>query len=179
MLIILVALVLSLQTSVSSAQEVIDIPQEVVIVEEAGAQPEIPPDVVQDAITPPVGVATDGVIVIEDTPVTEDRDYKRLDIMAFQSLSYESTGEYTQVSKAEVVEGDVIGFDASMVDVVESTDEIHVYDAPCGKGWQLFVKETEYGYITSSSTGKTSYEPYTVVRSYGYGCEHDSRTQNW
>jgi len=99
--------------------------------------------------------------------------------MAFQALSFESTGEYTQVKDAQVVEGDVIGFEASMVDVVEPTEEIHVYEAPCGKGWQLIVHDIDYGYITSSSTGKTEYLPYDVVRSYGYGCEHTDRTFNW
>jgi len=155
------------------------------------AQEEVPidiviPDVIIDTPAPeleqPVDIPLEqGGIVVNEPIISEDivRDEKRLDIMAFQSLSYESTGEFTQVKDVKVVQGDVIGFDASMVDIVEPTDEIHVYEAPCGKGWQLIVHDFDYGYITSSTTGKTVYEPYPVVRSYGYGCEHDSRTENW
>jgi len=179
----MVILVLSLRTSVSNAQEIIDTPTEETIIEVPVDEVPLPEssleeqavlnDTVEEA---PVELITPPVVSL---PIDTTYDDKRLEIMAFQLLSFESTGEYTQVKEAQVVEGDVIGFDASMVDVVESTDEIHVYDAPCGKGWQLIIYEDLIFRELSTTTKMFEDRVERIVRSYGYGCEHDMRTINW
>jgi len=163
-----------------NAQETIDTPVDVAIPTEAGAQPEQDaPLTVEEAVI----VVSDPIIpdpIIEPTPTGDWYDDTRLQIMSAQALSYESTGEYTQISKqAEIVEGDSITFEAVKADIFTGKEEVHVYEAPCGRGWQLIVYDEEYGYITSSTTGKTELQPYPVVRSYGYGCEHTVRTANW
>jgi len=145
----------------------------------------MPPPTVEEAVVVveerPVEVAApieEGPV--EVTPTTDWYDDTRLQIMSAQSLSYETTGEYTQINRAqEVVEGDAITFDAVKADIFTGNEEVHVYEAPCGRGWQLIIHDEAMGYVTSSTTGKTTYEPYAVTRSYGYGCEHDARTVNW
>jgi len=168
----------------ANAQEVIDTPVDVAIPTEAGAEPEQHADAIgKDTpidTPPPEG----GVVVIDPPkdvePVTDWYDDIRLQVMSAQSLSYESTGEYTQITKqAEIVSGDSITFEAVKDDIFTGKEEVHVYEAPCGRGWQLIIYDEEYGYFTSSTTGKTELQPYAVVRSYGYGCEHDARTANW
>lgn len=96
-----------------------------------------------------------------------------------QSISFETSGEFIQVKEAQALSGDSITFEAVIGAEVDSNQEIHVYDGPCGKGWQLIIHDIDYGFVYSSTTGKAEYTSYPITRSYGYGCEHTSRTENW
>lgn len=179
-MLLLLGFVVSLRVN---AQEVIDIAPEAAIPVEPVPELEQPvPEQAPLISEEPVAVIEKPIeesAALEVGPVDITLDDKRLDIMAFQALSFESTGEYTQIKNAEVVEGDVIGFEASMVGVVEPTEEIHVYEAPCGKGWQLIIYEDNVVRRLSSTTKMFEDQVERTVRSYGYGCEHDSRTFNW
>jgi hypothetical protein len=132
-------------------------------------------------------VDSSATAVIEKSPVDSEgvslsleRDQLRLDLVAFQSLSVDEVGEYTQIGKNErFIDGDDMGFNASAPEILKGNEEVHVYDAPCGRGWQLIIHDTAQGYVTSSTTGKTILGSYPITRSYGYGCEHDIRTSNW
>jgi len=155
---------------------------------------ELSSEVVSDTVVEEPVAISEGVIqdavpnnpvpeqVVKDPPVavSTDRDSVRLELTAFQSLSYESTGEYTQIKEnKEFIDGDVIGFDASAKRILSGKEELHVYDAPCGRGWQLIVHDTELQNVFSSTTKSYFKTMVPIVRSYGYGCEHDSRTANW
>lgn len=107
-----------------------------------------------------------------------NRDQLRLDIIAMQIDSFQTSGDYIQVKDAQALSGDSITFEAVVGSQVDSNQEIHVYEAPCGKGWQLLITDYAEGYIMASS-GQAVLGKYPVYRSYGYGCEHIDRTYNW
>lgn len=110
-----------------------------------------------------------------------DRDQLRLDITSMQTMSFETSGEFIQVKDARALSGDSITFEAVVGAEVDSYQEVHVYEAPCGKGWQLII--TDPGQYVESiqfdNEGKQFKAFVPIQRSYGYGCEHASRTFNW
>lgn len=111
------------------------------------------------------------------------KDNFRLELISFQSLSFETTGEYTQIKNKNVVEGDTIGFEASIKNDPANLAldyEVHVYEAPCGRGWLLKIYDrtnlVESLLLDENNVQFTSYLP--TIRTYAYGCEHE-RTFNW
>jgi len=160
------------------------------------AQEEVPidivtPDVIIDTPAPELEqpVDTVGTDTPIDIPPLEGgivvdvaRDVDRLAIKAFQMIAMEDTGEYIQVGlNKEFVDGDIATFQSIAVDDVKTNYEIHVYDAPCGRGWQLIVHDdsvlVESRQFNDKGQQVSAYVP--LVRSYGYGCESASRTENW
>lgn len=151
--------------SIVNAQETLDTPVEVAIEEQ-----------VVDTSTQVTPTEEVGV------PVIDERDFTRLDVKAFQTLANEDTGEYIQVGLGkELIEGDSVTFNAVAVYDLKGNEEIHVYEAPCGRGWQLIVYEYETlveGFQFDTYGNEVpAYKP--LVRSYGYGCESVERTFNW
>jgi len=162
--------------------EVIDTPVEIAIEETPAAQPE-QEVTVQAPLEEPVAVTEPPIVeepIIIDPPTGDWYDDTRLQIMSAQALSFESTGEYTQISKeAEIIDGDSITFEAVKDELFTGKEEVHVYEAPCGRGWQLIITETEVQNVFSSTTKQYLQTTVPIIRSYGYGCEHTSRTFNW
>jgi len=157
----------------ANAQE-LDVPIDLAITDSAVVNP-ITTGNEGESYTPP-----DGQPLEAGLPVSDWWDSDRLAVKTLQDISLETTGEYTQVTLDERIIGETVSFD-SIKSTFDGRQEVHVYEAPCGKGWQLIVHDTLYGYQTSTSTGKevTELLPYDFERSYGYGCEHIVRTFNW
>lgn len=118
----------------------------------------------------------------EPVAVIDERDFTRLDVKAFQQVAFEDTGEYIQVGiNQEFIDGDIATFNVLAVDVVKPNQEIHVYDAPCGRGWQLIIHD-ESLYVEKTQfdiEGNIVPAFVPIQRSYGYGCESADRTFNW
>jgi len=182
----MVALSLSLQTSVSNAQEIIDIPTEETIVEvpveviplpESSLENVVQTDTVVET---PVELITPPVVSLPEEPIVviDARDDLRLELISLQALSFESTGEYTQIAEnKQIVDGDVITFEASAPRILKGNEEVHVYEAPCGRGWQVIIRDESIYEAYTDIDQKIKYRP--TIRSYGYGCEHTERTFNW
>jgi len=141
-----------------------------------GEQPEVVEVVptTEDIQTP---VEEAGVTV----PIVDWWDTNRLDVKVLQDISYENTGEYAQVTLDEnILSGDKVVVQ-SIKTSFDGRQEVHVYEAPCGKGWVLIVRDFSILVESTQQDEKgnqfTAYVP--TIRSYGYGCEHVIRTVNW
>jgi len=129
----------------------------------------------------PPPTAEEAVVVVKEEPLADWYDDVRLQIMSAQALSYESTGEYTQVSKeAEIINGDDITFEAVKAEIFTGKEEVHTYEASCGRGWILIIHDDSVyePALLFDEEGKPHKGYAPTVRTYAYGCEHE-RTENW
>jgi hypothetical protein len=108
-----------------------------------------------------------------------DRDVKRLAVKEQQDVLYAKTGNYSQVKRNGDFEGGLGAEQSILSALMDGSYEIHVYEAPCGKGWSIINYEYVATEITSSSTGKLIPFEYEYRHVYASGCEHDARTTNW
>lgn len=105
------------------------------------------------------------------------RDVKRLAVKEQQDALFSKYGEYSQIKRDATFDTTLGEEQFVLAGLMDGSYEVHVYDAPCGKGWTLLYYEQIPVYATT--TGKLL--PYTqeVTRSVGHGCQFAQRTVGW
>jgi len=108
-------------------------------------------------------VATEPVLLTEENNMVKVRD----NVMLKEQEYYQLNDEYEQVKKGEISK--------YSTEYPEFVSEVHVYDGPQGKGYQvLYSKEVT---DTNDKTGTTSKR--VITKSIGFGNEAVLRTWDW
>lgn len=88
---------------------------------------------------------------------------------------YADTGEYVQVRRGGAIAGGFRPDALVLSSLVSTTTEVFVYEATCGRGWQLNVFD-EYDVISATSGARIL---VTDVHTVGGGCDAAAATVNW
>lgn len=107
------------------------------------------------------------------------RDVKRLAVKEQQDALYAKVGEYSQVRRDGTFDGG-LGIEQNILStLMDGGYEVHVYEAPCGKGWRIIEYVAMMEEVVDPNTKLITYEPYEDQRIYTSGCESIARTVNW